>query len=295
MVGAYELSNDQLFLGCVDGRAISVYRLNASNLSKVMEDNFDEEAAISPEQYSSLKLFGVEVRPAALARLRRHLCALRIRVNRQGFCYHLTEDCVRGAHDIEYYRLNDLLDWSLYGVKRQITFNWDRHDILSGGILQGIANGAGSSLPQPRPTPPPPPTPPRVSLRQRPVPSSWFKNYPATNIAFEPAIFPSISKNSKFVPLKESTIYLPENYTAPHSLFVYGIERFDVKDWYFLNVLGSHDQKARAITYYDGKFNPALSPAVYLPFSEEVRIDCEGFLAVIEGLGLKFVVCRPFY
>ncbi|GAB4834958.1 hypothetical protein Ancab_033225 [Ancistrocladus abbreviatus] len=286
MVGTYELSNDQLFLGCVDGHAISVYRLNASNLSKVMEDHFDEDASISPEHnssehFSSLKLFGVEVRPAALGRLRKHLCALRIRVNRQGFCYHLTEDSVRGANDIEYYRLNDLLDWSLYGVKRQITFNWDRHDILNGGTPAGewewnwtISAAASTNTKNSN-----------VALRQRPVPSSWFLRYPNPNVAFQPSLFASYTKNSKFTPLPS-----PGNYSPPYGLVVYGIERFDVNNWYFLDVVGNHDQKKRAIAYYDGQFNAALSPAIYLPFSGEVRINYEGFLAIIEGLGLKFVV-----
>ncbi|GAB4856160.1 hypothetical protein Ancab_039388 [Ancistrocladus abbreviatus] len=94
------------------------YQLNASNLSKVMEDHFDEEASISPEHnnskhFSSLKFFGVGVRPAMIGRPQKHLCALHIRVNRQGFCYHLTEDCVYGANNVEYCRLNGLLDWSL--------------------------------------------------------------------------------------------------------------------------------------------------------------------------------------
>ncbi|GAB4834971.1 hypothetical protein Ancab_033238 [Ancistrocladus abbreviatus] len=183
MVGTYELSNNQLFLGCVDGHAISVYRLNASNLSKVMEDHFDEEASISPKHksskyFSNLKLFGVGVRPAAIGRLRKHLYVLRIR---------------------------------------------------------GSGNGIGPSVPQPPPTPPPPP---KVSLRQRPMSSSLFLRYPNPNVAFQPSLFLSYTQSSKFTPLPS-----PGNYSLPYGLVVYGIERFDVNNWYFLDVVGNHDQK----------------------------------------------------
>ncbi|KAK9666357.1 hypothetical protein RND81_14G179000 [Saponaria officinalis] len=140
----YNLDSNKKFIWSEVRGVINVSTLNDVNNPTIKDSNWKHKVAcFGPgEVYSSLRIFGSKIQGTKLTKLSYKIGDAFLLVNREGYCL-LSAHAITGpSFKSQYFRLNDLFDWSEYGVKPVFSTVWSRNGLENGNVILDVNRGS---------------------------------------------------------------------------------------------------------------------------------------------------------
>ncbi|KAL9232023.1 hypothetical protein vseg_007173 [Gypsophila vaccaria] len=140
----YDLDSNTQFIWSEARGLISVSTLDDINNPTIKDANWKHRVAcIGPgEIYNSLSIFGTKVHGTALKKLSVKIGDAFVLVNREGYCLLSTHAITGPSFCSHFFRLNDLFDWSEYGVKPVFRTVWSRTGLENGNVILDVDRGS---------------------------------------------------------------------------------------------------------------------------------------------------------